>query len=47
MRSRHPDLYSDSETVSRPQLTEDILEVAYCVVPGLSISSGAPAEFAA
>jgi hypothetical protein len=26
MRSRHPDLYSDSETVSRPQLTEDILE---------------------
>ncbi len=26
MRSRHPDLYSDSETVSIPQLTEDILE---------------------
>jgi hypothetical protein len=26
MRSRHPDLYSDSETVSVPQLTEDILE---------------------
>ena len=26
MRSRHPDLYSDSKTVSRPQLTEDILE---------------------
>jgi hypothetical protein len=26
MRTRHPDLYSDSETVSRPQLTEDILE---------------------
>jgi hypothetical protein len=26
MRSRHPDLYSDSATVSRPQLTEDILE---------------------
>lgn len=26
MRSRHPDLYSDSETVNRPQLTEDILE---------------------
>jgi hypothetical protein len=26
MRSRHPDLYSDSEPVSRPQLTEDILE---------------------
>jgi hypothetical protein len=26
MRSRHPDLYSDSETVSRFQLTDDILE---------------------
>lgn len=26
MRSRHPDLYSDSETVSKSQLTEDILE---------------------
>ena len=26
MRLRHPDLYSDSETVNRPQLTEDILE---------------------
>jgi hypothetical protein len=26
MRSRHPDLYSDSATVTRPQLTEDILE---------------------
>jgi hypothetical protein len=26
MRSRHPDLYSDSETIIRPQLTEDILE---------------------
>ncbi len=26
MRSRHPDLYSDSKTVSRPELTEDILE---------------------
>jgi hypothetical protein len=26
MRSRHPDLYSDSEIVIRPQLTEDILE---------------------
>ena len=26
MRSRHPDLYSDSEAVIRPHLTEDILE---------------------
>ena len=26
MRLRHPDLYSDSETVSRPQLAEDVLD---------------------
>ena len=26
MRLRHPDLYSDSETISRPQLAEDLLD---------------------